>query len=325
MSLSLRHSKAAADMAELLYDFLPGSGSATWKGHVTFGTVADKVGVGDFWPGGSKQRALTVLLERTLEYRRGRFQALILEIVRAGITYRQKKKNSITPEEIDRLNGLILEVDFKFPDLWDSDFKAMLAVDGEERAKAHVEQALTEERLEETQREARVLQLEDLKRKFFELHSQADRQNAGLQFESVLNNLFNLSGLSPREPFRLTGEQIDGSFSLENEVYLLEAKWQKKPSPEADLLVFRGKVTGKSRYTRGVFVSVNGVSEEAKASINEGKERVFFVMDDFDLTMILEGAIALDAFLRQRQRLLAEEGAVVVPYNELFAGNRTRA
>ncbi len=323
MALSLKHSKAAADMGELLYDFLPGSGSATWKSHVTFKTVADKVGVGDFWPGGSKQRAITILLERTLEFRRGRFQALILEIVRAGITYRQKGKNPITPEEIDRLNGLILEVDFKFPDLWDSDFKAMLAVGGEERAKTHVEQALAEERLEETEREDRVLQLEDLKRRFFELHSQADRQDAGLQLESVLNNLFNLSGLSPREPFRLTGEQIDGSFSLQHEIYLLEAKWHKKPTREADLLVFRGKVTGKSRYTRGVFISINGVTDEARTSINEGKERVFFVMDGFDLTMILEGAMELDAFLRHRQRLLAEEGAVVVPFNELLAGSRS--
>ena len=143
----------------------------------------------------------------------------------------------------------------------------MLAVSGEERAKTHVEQVLAEERLEETQREARVLQLEDQKRKFFELHSQEDRQNAGLQLESVLNNLFNLSGLSPREPFKLTGEQIDGSFSLEHEVYLLEAKWHKKRSPEADLLVFRGKVTGKSRYTRGVFISINA-SERRSQSID---------------------------------------------------------
>jgi uncharacterized protein YjbI with pentapeptide repeats len=30
----------------------------------------------------------------------------------------------------------------------------------------------------------------------------------------------------PRGSFRLIGEQIDGSFHLEGETYLLEAKWQ---------------------------------------------------------------------------------------------------
>ncbi len=48
MALPLRESRAIADLAELLYDFLPGSGSPRWKGHVSFKTVAEKVGVGDF-------------------------------------------------------------------------------------------------------------------------------------------------------------------------------------------------------------------------------------------------------------------------------------
>ena len=54
MTLPLKQSRAIAEMAELLYDFLPGSGSAKWTGHVSFKTVAEKVGVGDFWQPGSK-------------------------------------------------------------------------------------------------------------------------------------------------------------------------------------------------------------------------------------------------------------------------------
>jgi len=49
MTLPLKQSRAIAEMAELLYDFLPGSGSAIWTGHVSFKTVAEEVGVGDFW------------------------------------------------------------------------------------------------------------------------------------------------------------------------------------------------------------------------------------------------------------------------------------
>jgi len=317
MSLSLKESRAISEMAELLYDFLPGSGSRSWRGHVSFKTVAEKVGVGEFWQPGSKTPMITALLERTLEYRRGRFEPLILEIVRAGLTYRQKNVKSVTPEEIEKLNGLILEVGFKFPDLWDPDFVASLRTDGTDRAKENVREVLIQEKLEATERVKRSQELEQLKRDFFELYDNTDRQKAGIQFEKVLNRLFSLHDLSPRDSFKVVGEQIDGSFLLDHEVYLLEAKWTQNPTPEADLLVFRGKIEGKSKYTRGVFITINGVSKEASSAIIRGKQPTFFVIDGYDITMLLEDNIDLANFLRIRQRLLAEEGRVIVPFNQL--------
>jgi len=317
MTLPLKQSRAIAEMAELLYDFLPGSGSAKWMGHVSFKTVAEKVGVGDFWRPGSKIPMITGLLERTLDLRRGRFEPLVIEVVRAGLIYRQKHGIPVTPEEIDKLNGMILEVGFKFPDLWDPDFKASLRADGTTRAKQHMELALQQEKLRVTQRTNRSSELEELKREFFALHDDENRQNAGLQLEKVLNRLFDLHSLSPREPFRVTGEQIDGSFELDHEVYLLEAKWHQDPIPERDLLVFRGKIEGKSKYTRGVFAAVNGVSREAATAITQGKQPSFFIIDGYDLTMLLEDNMALPEFLRKRQRLLAEEGKVIAPFAEL--------
>jgi hypothetical protein len=70
MTLSLKESQAVAEMAELLYDFLPGSGSPSWEGHVSFKTVAARVGVVDFWQPRSKTPMITALLARTLEFRR---------------------------------------------------------------------------------------------------------------------------------------------------------------------------------------------------------------------------------------------------------------
>jgi hypothetical protein len=304
-------------MADLLYDFLPGSGSSKWKGHVSFGTVAEKVGVGDFWQPGSKTPMIAALIEKTLEFRRGRFEPLIIEIIRAGLTYRQKQGNPLKPEDIKKLNGLILEVGFKFPDLWDEGFISSLTADGTSRAREHVEQEIQKEKLKVTERSQRSFELENLKREFFELHQTEDRNKAGLQLEKILNRLFHLHALAPREPFRLIGEQIDGSFVLDHEVYLLEAKWQQQPSPESDLLVFRGKIEGKSIFTHGVFVSVNGISREAAIAITQGKQPSFFVIDGYDLTMLLEDNINLLDFLRARQRVLAEKGKVVVPFTEL--------
>ena len=124
--------------------------------------------------------------------------------------------------------------------------------------------------------------------------------------------------MAPREPFRVVGEEIDGSFELDHEVYLVEAKWEKGPLAEADLLVFRGKVSGKSEWTRGVFIAINGVSEQAQVAITTGKQPNFFVVTGHDLTMILSDDIDLKRFLRQRRRLLCDKGRIVVPYAGLW-------
>jgi len=323
MALSLKESRAVSEMSELLYDFLPGSGPASWKGHVSFKSVAHLVGVGGFWQPGSKIPMITGLLTRTLESKRGRFEPLILEIVRAGLLYRQKQNRPIRPAEIDKLNGLILEVGFKFPDLWDPAFRSSLELDGGARARAQVEKVLADEKLQTTKRSRRIIELEQLKTRFFALHDEPDRSKAGLEFEHILNQLFALHDLAPREPFRVVGEQLDGSFELDHEIYLLEAKWTAEPRPEADLLTFRGKIEGKSAFTRGVFLSMSGVSREAAQAITQGKQPNFFVMDGYDLTMVLDDNVDLSRFFRNRLRLLAEEGRVVVPFTELHFGNAT--
>lgn len=63
--------------------------------------------------------------------------------------------------------------------------------------------------------------------------------------------------------------------------------------------------------------SFHGVSKEAAGAITQGKQPSFFVADGYDLAMLLEDNISLVDFLRQRHRLLAEEGRVVVPFTEL--------
>jgi hypothetical protein len=166
--------------------------------------------------------------------------------------------------------------------------------------------------------------LSELNQQLFALHYKANRQEAGLAFEKILNRLFHLSHLAPREPFRVVGEQIDGSFELDYETYIVEAKWEKRPLPEADLLVLRGKIEGKSPYTRGIFIALNGITAEAQQAITYGKQPTFFIIDGYDIAMVLCEQVALIDLLRQKRRLLAEEGLVFIPYSELWMGSRSR-
>ncbi len=312
MALSLRESRAVTEMAKVLYDFLPGSGQTHWKGHITFTTVANEVGVGDFWQGGSKEPAISTLLERTLEHRRHKFERLILAIVREGLRYRQKKKNPIREEEIRTLNGLILEVGFRFPSLWDSSFLESLKADGASRAKKIVEDELAKEKVHISRQSEILKRRELLKSEFYELSKQTNRQLAGLGFEKLLNGLFELYDLAPRGSFRVKGEQIDGSFELDSEIYLLEAKWESHQISENPLLVFRGKIEGKSSFTRGVFIALNGYTKEAIEAITKGKQANFFLMDGYDISVVLEGGMRLDDLLRAKLRRLAEEGRILV-------------
>ena len=108
----------------------------------------------------------------------------------------------------------------------------------------------------------RSQELAQLKEDFLQLAAESDRNKAGLALEKLLSRLFGLFELQPRQGFRITGEQMDGSFELDGDIYLLEAKWEKDALPEADLLIFRGKIEGKSTFTRGVFIALNDVSTE---------------------------------------------------------------
>lgn len=317
MVISLKESKVAGEMAALIYRFLPGSGSSQWKGHVTFRSVANEVGLGEFWQSGSKKPAITELLVRTLEHRRDLFEKLILTIVKEGLKYCQKNNEPITDDEIRTLNGLIMEVGFKFPSLCDPAFIASLQKDRRARASEILEPEPNDHETRMCERLEFFKRLEIMKSTLYSLWKQPNRQQAGFELERLLNDLFELYGLNPRSPFKVLGEQIDGSFVLDNEIYLFEAKWESTQLPEAPLLIFRGKIEGKASFTRGLFLSLNGYTGLALATITQGKQPNFFLMDGFDLNVVLGGQIGLDTLLRKKLRILAEEGRMFVSAKEI--------
>src|SRR5262245_22982981 len=106
MTLSLTESQAVSQLAEHLYAFLPGKAHPFADQNTSFAGVAQRLGVGKYWSGGSKLPALTQLLAGVLEFDRRQFCPLMIEIVRAGVRYRQGK-GSVTREEVERLNELI--------------------------------------------------------------------------------------------------------------------------------------------------------------------------------------------------------------------------
>ncbi|MBF0308898.1 MAG: restriction endonuclease [Magnetococcales bacterium] len=319
MAISLTEAKAIAEIADVLYSFLPGSFSS-----VTFETVAKEAGVGLYWQSGSKKPAITALLDKTLEFSRSRFEPLIVGIVRAGLQYRQRKNDPVRKAEILVLNASISNIGFKFPDLWDAAFLDSLDQTSSEPTFSEVKAGNQSDQTRHAPEAILRERLNILKEKFYQLCAQQNRQQAGLDLEKLLEELFELYALNPRGSFRVQGEQIDGSFDLGGHVYLVEAKWLSQSVSEEPLLVFRGKLEGKSAWTRGVFIALNGFSDLALQAITRGKQPTFFLMEGYDLTMVLEGQCRLDDLLRAKVRLLSEEGKVFASVREILNDSKNK-
>jgi hypothetical protein len=141
-------------------------------------------------------------------------------------------------------------------------------------------------------------------------------QPRGYAFETFLTRLFGSFGLLPRGGFRTTGEQIDGSFVLGNETYLIEARWQNALTPAADLYAFKGKVSARATWARGLFVSYSGFTADGLTAYGRGGNVI--CMDGLDLSDALSRELALNHVLEQKVRSSVETGSVLARVRDLF-------
>lgn len=137
----------------------------------------------------------------------------------------------------------------------------------------------------------------------------------GYDFEKFLTDLFDAFRLNARGPFRLVGEQIDGSFELANEIYLVEAKWLNRKIGAAELHTFEGKIGQKAAWARGLFISFQGFTEEGLHAFGRGKNVIG--MDGRDIYEALARGIGVDRLIRAKVRHAAEHGDVFAPFGTL--------
>jgi len=138
----------------------------------------------------------------------------------------------------------------------------------------------------------------------------------GYAFEKFLTKLFSSFGLDPRGPFRLTGEQIDGSFVLGGHTYLVEAKWQNILTAVHDLHAFHGKIGEKAAWTRGLFISFSGFSPDGLVAF--GRAKNIICMDGLDLSETLTRELPLNVVLERKVRHASETGIAFGRVRNLF-------
>jgi len=304
--MNFNEAQTVEDLADLLYNFLPGSGNS----RTAFPLAAERAGVAEYWVGGSKRPAIVQLLSLTLERQRHRFPPLILAIVRQSMTWRRGKGEPLSRAEIDILNTLLPRLSFKIPELLDRDFLDSLPQPADERA-SNVPGA---DGLSETQ-------AQDLAKRLVDLHN-LPPQRRGYEFERFLAELFDAHSLAARGAFRIVGEQIDGSFRIGGDVYLLEAKWQGPRIGFAELMTFSGKVSGKAAWSRGLFVSNTGFSDEGLEAFSRGRATNLICFDGLDLYEVVANRAPLAAVIEEKVRRAAETNRAFVPVRDLSVTSR---
>ena len=283
MVTDLVRSRYISELASSLYPWLPGS--SPFGKTYTFEDIANEYGL--TWIAGSKLPALQQLLEQAEN--KLVLPTVVESIIDHGLKYREKKNDNINRNEVETINSIMIKLGYKIPELNDEIFLSSFSSDV--LSKVPVDR----------------IKLRDLGNIYQQLKRNPDNQSRGYEFQSFLVELFKLWSLDPRKAFRITGEETDGSIELDNEIYLLEARWRRKTAERDDLIVFSSKIGNKSEWTRGFFISVNGFDENALQYLTSMGQMNFIAMKGSELEIILSGKADLIELLRRKVRLLAEE------------------
>ena len=162
--------------------------------------------------------------------------------------------------------------------------------------------------------------LETIKNRYMALVSSSNAQTRGFELEKVMYELFDLFDLDPKASFKNLGEQIDGAFSLDSTEYLFEAKWQKELINKADLAVFSDKVKTKLENTLGVFLSINGYSQDGVSAHQAGGAAII-LMDGSDLMAVLEERIDFTSLLLRKKRHASQTGNIYLSYYQMVSAD----
>jgi len=136
-------------------------------------------------------------------------------------------------------------------------------------------------------------------------------QQRGFLFQDWLLDACRLHGVEVTTPFRIVGEQIDGALKFDGENYIIEAKWQAANISNEALYQFAFKVQGKM-HGRGIFVAINGFSEDAVTALVRGKVLNMVLVDGEDCSLLAEGIISFRDLLDTKVRAAQTSGRIYV-------------
>ena len=124
-------------------------------------------------------------------------------------------------------------------------------------------------------------------------------QKRGYLLQDLLNRLFGVFEIGVHRSFTRNdgAEQIDGAFQIDGWYYLTECRWRQEPSNTRDLDGFSGQISRSGKQTMGLFLSINGWSENVPNLLKQNNEKAILLMHGYDLRLILSEQVDLRNYL----------------------------
>lgn len=151
-------------------------------------------------------------------------------------------------------------------------------------------------------------------REGFELAQKLTPQQRGYELERIFVDLMRISQIHVEEPFRNTGEQLDGAIKHEGSYYIVELKWFAKKLEPKHVGAFYYKVDGKMA-ARGLVIAINGFTDGVLATLPTGKEIKVLLLDGNHLANVIYGHYSFQQLLNHAIRHATLKGVLYCPHN----------
>jgi hypothetical protein len=190
------------------------------------------------------------------------------------------------------------------------------------REKAEQERA-AQERVDRQQKEREELLRREsalLLAQFDHLSTHGEPQERGFLLQDVLNRLFVAHGIAVARSFQRNagGEQIDAAFELESWHYIVECRWREKLAGIRELDGLYGQISRSGKQTMGLFLSINGWSENVVPLLRQNPDKRLILMEGLDLRMVLAQSIDLRRLLKAKLSALNLEAEPYLPASKLL-------
>lgn len=150
---------------------------------------------------------------------------------------------------------------------------------------------------------------DNLKQELLDIEKFSSPQAKGYAFEKYLNKLFQAFNLDPHASYRTKQDQIDGSFVLDGNTVLIEAKYRTNVIPKDDLILFTNKIESKSHFPKGLFVTYSPVDTRAIEYFTDKGARIIILTIE-ELFLLCQNKYPLQKVLQAKFRVLDERGVI---------------
>ncbi len=150
--------------------------------------------------------------------------------------------------------------------------------------------------------------------------AEGEPHERGFLLQDLLSRLFLLHGIAVIRAFQRNngGEQIDAAFEMDGWHYLVECRWRAKLANIRELDGLAGQVARSGRQTMGLFLSINGWSENVVPLLKQNPEKSILLMEGMDLRTVLSVPVDLRRLLKAKISALALEAEPYFPVGRLF-------